>query len=133
MITAADYPFIDIVGTMLVFFFWVMWFWCLMIVLTDVFRRKDISGWTKAVWTLFVVILPWLGVLIYLVVHGKDMGQRRMDDVATQQAMVDDRIRHVASTNGGASGQIAQAKQLLDSGAIDAGEYDQLKRRALAA
>ena len=133
MIVAADYPFIDIIGTMLVFFFWVMWFWCLMIVLTDVFRRKDISGWAKAAWTLLVVAVPWLGVLVYLMVHGRDMGERRMGEIATQQAMVDDRIRHVASTNGGSTAQIAQAKQLLDSGAIDASEYDLLKRKALAA
>jgi hypothetical protein len=133
MILAADYPFLDIVGTMLVFFFWVMWFWCLIIVLGDVFRRKDLSGWSKALWTLFLVFLPWLGVLIYLIAHGKDMGERRLADAAQQQAMVDGHIRHVASSGSGSAEQIVQAKKLLDDGAIDAAEYDQLKRQALAA
>ena len=130
---AASYPFLDVMWTMLVFFLWVMWFWCLIIVLGDVFRREDLSGWSKALWTLFLVFLPWLGILIYLVAHGKDMGERRLAAAAQQQAMVDGHIRHVASGGGGAAGQIAQAKRLLDDGTIDAAEYDQLKRQALAA
>jgi Phospholipase_D-nuclease N-terminal/Short C-terminal domain len=135
MILAADYPFLDIVGTMLVFFLWVMWFWCLMIVLTDVFSRQDASGWTKALWTVFLIFVPVLGMLVYLVAHGKDMADRRLASTQAAQARVDDRIRTVAagtSSDGGATGEIARAKQLLDSGAIDPAEYQQLKTRALA-
>jgi len=135
MILAADYPFLDIVGTMLVFFLWVMWFWCLMIVLTDVFSRQDASGWTKALWTVFLIFVPVLGMLVYLVAHGTDMADRRLASTQAAQARVDDRIRTVAagtSSNGGATGEIARAKQLLDSGAIDPAEYQQLKTRALA-
>jgi hypothetical protein len=132
MILAADYPFLDIVGTMLVFFLWVMWFWCLTIVLMDVFRREDLSGWSKAAWTTFLIIVPWLGLLVYLIAHGKDMGARRMAEAATRQAMVDGHIRQVAHADGGTTAEIAQAKQLLDSGAIDAVEYDRLKAKALA-
>jgi hypothetical protein len=138
MILAADYPFLDIVGTMLVFFLWVMWFWCLIIVLTDVFGRTDIGGWSKAVWTLFLLIVPVIGMLVYLIAHGKGMAERRAQGVADAQAQLDDRIRTVAASNGGSSsstptGEIARAKQLLDTGAIDATEFEQLKRRALAA
>ena len=133
MILAADYPFLDVLGTMLVFFLWVMWFWCLIVVLSDVFRRHDLSGWAKAGWVAFMILIPWLGVLVYLIAHGKDMGQRRLDEAAAQQAMVDSHIRQVATSEGGATAEIAHAKALLDSGAIDAAEYDQLKRKALAA
>ena len=133
MILAADYPFLDVLGTMLVFFLWVMWFWCLIVVLSDVFRRHDLSGWGKAGWTTFMILIPWLGVLVYLIAHGKDIGQRRLDEAASQQAMVDAHIRQVATGDGGATAEIAHAKALLDSGAIDAAEYEQLKRKALAA
>lgn len=136
MIVAADYPFMDILWTMVVFFFWVMWFWCLIIVLSDVFGRSDLSGWGKAGWVVACLFLPMLGVLIYLIAHGKDMAQRRAEGMATQQAQLDDHIRRVAATptsNGDATSEIARAKELLDAGAIDATEFEQLKRKALAA
>jgi hypothetical protein len=133
MILAADYPFLDIVGTMLVFFLWGVWFWCLTIVVIDVFRREDFSGWAKAAWTAFLIIVPWLGLLVYLIAHGKGMGERRMAEATTRQAMVNNHIRQVAQADGGTTEEIAKAKRLLDSGAIDAIEYDQLKAKALAA
>jgi hypothetical protein len=135
LILAADYPFLDIFWTMLVFFLWVMWFWCLMIILTDVFSRQDVSGWSKALWTTFLIFVPVLGMLVYLIAHGKDMADRRTASTQAARAQVDDHIRTVAggtSSNGGASGEIARAKKLLDSGAIDPTEYQQLKTRALA-
>lgn len=131
MVLAADYPFLDILGTMLVFFFWVMWFWTLIVILGDVFSRQDIGGWTKAGWTLFVFVLPLLGVLVYLIAQGSAMAQRRAKEYVAQQAMMDDHIRAV-SGNGGAAGEIAHAKALLDSGAIDSSEFDQIKQKALA-
>jgi hypothetical protein len=134
MILAADYPFLDIFWTMLVFFFWVMWFWTLIVVLSDVYGRRDIGGWSKALWTVFVIFLPLLGVLVYLIAHGSGMAERRAGDIATQQERVDQHIRTVAQTDGGrgAAAEIADAKQLLDSGVIDAAEFEQLKRKALA-
>ena len=131
MILAADYPFLDVLWTMLVFFGWVIWFWILVVVLSDVFRRRDISGWGKAAWTLFTIVLPFLGVLVYLIAHGKDMGERRMRDLDAQQAWFDEHIRSVSRPDG-AAGEIAEAKRLLDSGAIDQAEFAQLKRKALA-
>jgi hypothetical protein len=131
MILATDYPFMDIFWTMLVFFLWVMWFWTLIVVLSDVFSRRDMSGWGKAGWVVFTIFLPLLGVLVYLIAHGHDMAERRETGVRQQQKMLDDHIRHVAAADGPAT-EIASAKQLLDSGAIDEAEFQQLKRRALA-
>lgn len=135
MITASSYPFLDVLWTMLVFFFWVMWFWCLIVVLTDVFSRRDVSGWGKAGWTAACIFLPLLGVLAYLIAHGSDMAERRGREVERQQEALDERIRTVAvggGDNGGSAAEIQHAKELLDQGVIDADEYDQLKRKALA-
>ena len=133
MVLASDYPFLDIVGTMLIFFAWVIWFWILIRVFGDVFRRHDLSGWGKAGWILFTIVLPFLGVLIYLIAHGKDMGQRDIEQARAVQSQVDAHIRSVAGPGAdGAASQIAQAKQLLDSGAISQAEYESLKAKALA-
>ena len=130
MVFAADYPFLDVFWTMLIFFFWVIWIWILVTVLIDLFRRHDISGWGKAAWALFVIVLPYLGVFIYLITQGKSMAERRAEEIRASQASFDDHVRSVAATD--PSAQIANAKELLDSGAIDQAEFDQLKRKALA-
>ena len=132
MIIAASYPFLEIVGTMLVLFFWVMWFWCLIVVLSDVFGRKDLSGWAKAGWIVLTIFLPLLGVLIYLIVNGRELAERRAGDVRVQQDRLDDHIRSVAGSGESAATEIANAKQLLDSGAIDEREFALLKQKALA-
>jgi len=130
MFLAADYPFLDIVGTMLIFFAWVIWFWILIRVLVDVFRRHDLSGWGKAGWTLLMILVPFLGVLIYLIAHGQDMGKRDIEQARAQRAQFDDYVKSVAEDGGAA--QIAQAKSLLDSGTITQEEYDRLKAKALS-
>jgi phospholipase D-like protein/putative oligomerization/nucleic acid binding protein len=129
VLAASNYPFLDVMWTMLVFFAWVIWFWLLITVLMDVFRRHDASGWAKAGWVIFVIILPFLGVLIYLIVESKGMAERNMAAAQTAQAQTDDYIRSVAGSD--PATQIAQAKELLDSGAISASEYDALKQKAL--
>jgi hypothetical protein len=131
MFLAADYPFLDILGTMLIFFAWVIWFWILIRVLVDVFRRHDLSGWGKAGWTLFMIVVPFLGVLIYLIAHGQDMGKRDIEQARAQRAQFDDYVKSVSAEDGGAA-QIAQAKNLLDSGTITQEEYDRLKAKALS-
>jgi hypothetical protein len=128
---AADYPFLDVFWSMLVFVFWVIWIWILITVLIDLFRRDDVSGWGKAAWTLFLIILPYLGVFIYLITQGGAMAERKSAEIRASSAAVDEHIRSVAGGSGAAD-QIAKAKQLLDSGAIDQAEFEQLKRRALA-
>jgi hypothetical protein len=109
----------------------VIWFWILIRVFADVFRRHDISGMGKAGWILLTVLLPFLGVLIYLIAHGQDMGKRDIEQARAQQAQFDQYVKSVAASDGGAA-QIAQAKSLLDSGAITQAEYDALKAKALA-
>jgi hypothetical protein len=130
VIFAADYPFLDVFWTMLIFVFWVIWIWILVTVLMDLFRRQDISGWGKAAWTLFVIVLPYLGVFVYLITQGSGMAERRNAEIQTAQSSFDTYVRDVASN--GPSDQIARGKELLDSGAIDQAEFEQLKRKALA-
>jgi hypothetical protein len=101
-------------------------------VFSDLFRRQDISGWGKAGWSLFVIVLPYLGVFVYLIAQGSHMAERRAHDVKQSQAAFDDYVRSV-KTNGGATDQIAKAKELLDSGAINAAEFEQIKQKALVA
>ena len=133
MVIAADYPFLNILWSMIIFFVWVVWIWMLVIILTDVFRRRDLSGWGKAGWTLFLIVLPFLGAFVYLIAQGDKMADRRAEDVRGQQAQFDDYVKTVAGDGGGAAAEIAKAKQLLDSGAITQTEFDQLKTKALAA
>ena len=129
---AANYPFLDVMWTMLVFFAWVIWFWLLITVFADVFRRHDIGGGTKALWVVFVIILPFLGVLIYLIAESKGMAERNMAAAQSAKAETDEYIRSVSASSDPAT-QIAQAKELLDSGAISATEFDALKQKALGA
>jgi hypothetical protein len=135
-IFAADYPFLDVFWTMLVFVFWVIWIWILITVLIDLFSRDDLSGWGKAAWSLFVIVLPYLGVFIYLITQGNKMAERKVQAAQASRAALDEHIRSVAGTgDGGDAGpadQISKAKQLLDAGAIDQAEFDQIKRKALA-
>ena len=132
MVLAADYPFLDILWTMLIFFAWVIWFWILIRVLMDVFRRHDLSGLGKAGWTLLVIVTPFLGVLIYLIAHGKEMGQRDIEQAQANKAQFDDYVRSTVAADGGAAAEIAKAKSLLDSGAITQAEFDSIKAKALS-
>jgi hypothetical protein len=131
VVLAADYPFLDVIWTMLVFFAWVIWFWLLITILGDVFRRHDLSGIGKVAWTVFVIVLPFLGVLIYLGTQSKHMAERNMRDAKHAQAQMDDYVRSVA-TEGGAAAEIERAKKLLDSGSISQTEFEQIKQKALA-
>ena len=133
MLIAADYPFMDVLWSMIIFFCWVAWIWILILIFSDLFRR-DISGWGKAAWVVALIILPFLGSLIYLIAEGKSMTERRMRDAQVSQANFDDYVRKVAADGGtaGSAGEIARAKELLDSGAITQQEFDQLKAKALA-
>ena len=131
MVLASDYPFLDILGTMLIFFAWVIWFWILIRVFVDVFRRHDISGWGKAGWVILTIVLPFIGVLIYLIAQGQDMGKRDIEQAQASQAQFDQYVKSVAASEGSA-GEIARAKSLLDSGAITQAEFDSLKAKALS-
>jgi len=120
---------------MLEFFLFVIWFWLLLGIFSDLFRDHELSGGWKAVWVIVLVVLPFLGILIYLLARGKGMAERGMKANQVAQEQLDARIRAAAGTSGSdsAADQIAKAKGLLDSGAIDQAEYDALKSRALNA
>ena len=126
----ATYTFGDVMWTMFVFFAWILFFWMLFIVFGDLFSRHDLSGWAKAGWTLFVIILPFLGIFVYLISQGKGMGERAQQRAQAQQAQVDNYVRSVATS--GPTEEIAKGQELLKSGAITQTEFDQLKAKALA-
>ena len=127
----ASYPFLSGFWYLLVFFAWIIWFWLLITVFADIFRRHDIGGGKKTLWVVFVIILPFLGVLIYLIAESKGMADRNMQQAQAAQQQADAYIRDVASSADPAE-QIAKAKQLLDAGTISASEFDALKQKALA-
>ncbi len=125
----ADTSFLDALWWMLVFFFWVMYFWIFITVVMDLFRRHDTSGVKKAVWIIFLIFVPLLGVLIYLIVNNDDMAKRNIEAAQRQKQDFDQYVQSVSS--GSSAEEIAKAKQLLDSGAITQAEFDALKAKAL--
>jgi hypothetical protein len=130
MVFAADYPFLNILGTMIIFFAWVIWIWMMIVILTDVFRRRDMSGWGKAAWVVFLIVLPFLGALIYLIANHDGMADRNAKQAQTARAEFDDYVKSV-SKEGGAASEIEKAKGLLDSGTINQAEFEALKAKAL--
>src|SRR6476469_2974970 len=114
------------------FFIWIaaftVWFRCVF----DMFGDHTLSGWAKAGWAVVLIFIPWVGAFIYLIARGRSMTERRMEAAAQMQATQDQYIRQVASTGTSSADQIAQAKSLLDSGAITQAEFDSLKAKALA-
>lgn len=114
------------------FFIWIaalmVWFRCLF----DLFGDPSLSGWAKAGWSILLIFVPWLGALIYLIARGRSMTERQMARASEMEAAQAQYIKQVAGAPASAADQIASAKSLLDSGAIDQGEYDRLKAKALA-
>ena len=131
-VIASSYPFLGVLWSMLIFFAWVIFIWIAITVLIDVFRRHDLSGWGKAGWTILIAILPWVGVLIYLIVNHQGMADRRMKEVQTSQAQFDDYVRQTAGSGDGAAGEIEKAKGLLDAGTITQAEFDAIQAKARA-
>jgi hypothetical protein len=131
MILADSYPLLEVFWTMVIFFAFIAWFWMLFAVLGDIFRRHDISGWGKTLWIIFVIVLPFLGVFIYLIAEHEGMTERSIKQQQAAQEQTDQYVRSVAAQADPAE-QIAKGKQLLDSGAITQAEFDQMKQKALA-
>ena len=127
----AAYTFGQVMWSMFVFFMWILFFWLLFTVFADLFSRHDISGWAKTGWTILVIILPFLGIFIYLIAEGRGMGERNMQRAQAQQSQMDAYVRSVASSDS-TTDQIAKGKELLDAGTITQAEFDQLKAKALA-
>lgn len=131
MILATSYPFLEVFWTMLIFFGFVVWLWILFTVLSDIFRRHDTSGFVKVLWIIFIIIIPYFGVFIYLLLQHKGMTERAIKAQQTAQSQVDQYVKSVAG-QGDPAEQIAKAKQLLDGGTITQAEFDQIKQKALA-
>jgi Tfp pilus assembly protein PilO len=135
MVFAADYPLLQVFWTILIFFAWVVWIWMMVVILTDLFRRRDISGWGKAAWCVFMILVPFIGVLAYLIVEHDGMAERSAQQAQASKAEFDQYVREVAGHNGGnggAAAEIERAEQLLSRGAISQAEFDRLKEQALA-
>ena len=126
-----DWSFLDVFWAICIFFAWVFFFWLLITVFSDLFRRHDIGGGTKTLWVLFVIVLPFLGVFFYLITQGRHMAERNQAQYRAAQADFDAQVRSAAGT-GGPAAEIEKAKQLLDSGAITQSEFETLKASALA-
>jgi Phospholipase_D-nuclease N-terminal/Short C-terminal domain len=131
VVVAADYPFLDVLWTMLVFFLWVAWFVLLFRIVGDVFRRQDIGGGKKALWLIFILFVPFIGTFAYLIANADDMARRNVREVQAAQTEFDDYVKTVAASSGPA-GEIESAKKLLDSGAISQAEFEAIKAKALA-
>jgi Short C-terminal domain/Phospholipase_D-nuclease N-terminal len=129
MLIAADYPFLDIFWTMILFFAWLAWIWVVITVFIDLFRRDDIGGWGKALWVVFIIAIPFLGVLVYLIAQHDGMRDRTLEQAKAERRAFDAYVRDAAS---GPATEIAQAKELLDKNAITQEEFDALKAKAMA-
>jgi hypothetical protein len=126
---AADYPFLDVFWTMILFFAWIAWIWIAITCFIDIFRRDDIGGWGKALWVVFLIVIPFLGVLVYVIVQHDGMRERSLERAKAEQASMD---QYVRDTAGGSATEIAKAKELLDQGALTQAEFDAIKAKALS-
>ncbi len=131
---ANSYPLADIFVTMLEFFLFFAWIWLLIIVFGDIFRSRDLSGWAKALWTLFVIIIPLFGVLAYLIVRGGKMHERQIEAAQAQEQAFRQYVQETASTpTNGSAGQVAKLADLRDRGVISEAEFQQEKAKVLGA
>jgi high-affinity K+ transport system ATPase subunit B len=131
IIASSSYPFLEVFWTMLIFFVFVIWIWILIGVFADLFRRHDTSGFAKVLWIVFIVVLPYLGVFVYLIAEHRGMAERTVKHQQAAQKEFDQYVQSVA-VKGDPTEQIAKAKQLLDGGTINQSEFDAIKQKALA-
>jgi hypothetical protein len=131
MLLATSYPLLEIFETLLMFFAFVIWIWILITVFADLFRRHDISGLGKVLWIIGIVLFPFLGVFIYLIAEHRGMTERTLKQQEAAQQQFDQYVRSVGG-KGDPTEQIANAKELLDSGTITQAEFDRIKQQALA-
>ena len=124
-------PVLDVLWTMLIFFLFIAWIWVLISVIADVFRSDDMSGWAKALWVIFVILIPWLGVLVYLIARGDSMAQRSVDDAMAAEQARRSYIQEAAGTSASAADELAKLANLKDSGVISDEEYAKLRAKVI--
>jgi hypothetical protein len=130
--TAYDYPLLGFFWTMLIIFLWVAWIFILIRVFMDIFRTHKMSGWVKALWVIFVIILPIIGVLIYLIVHGGDMARRDVEQATAQREAFDAYVRQTAGSSASSADELTKLAALRDQGVITDAEFNAQKAKLLA-
>ena len=133
MILATSYPFLEVFWTMLIFFAFVVWIWILFTVIADLFRRHDTSGFAKVLWMIFIIILPFLGVFVYLIARGGKMHERAAEQAAQQQKAFDQYVQKAAGSGTSTGDELTKLADLRDRGVITADEFDREKAKILAA
>ena len=131
MLFAAEYPFLNIFWTMILFFAWFAWIWIAITCFMDVFRRDDIGGGSKALWCVFIIVVPFLGALVYLIANSQGMAERQAERTRQAESQFAGYVQSVAQTNGSAT-ELKHAKELLDNGTLTQSEFDALKAKVLA-
>lgn len=126
------YPLLDVFWTMLWFFLWIMWIFLLVRVVMDIFRSRDLGGWGKAGWTALVILLPFLGVFVYLIARGKKMGERDVAEAQTQERAFRAYVRDASHENGSTADEISKLADLHDHGVISDAEFERGKEKILS-
>jgi hypothetical protein len=125
-------PLLDVFWSMMWFFLWVAWIWVLISVVADIFRNHDMGGFAKALWVLFVILVPWLGVLIYLIANGDDMSNRQMQSVMAQEQAQRAYIQSAAGTSPSMADELHKLSELKSAGVLSDAEFESQKARLLA-
>jgi ABC-type multidrug transport system fused ATPase/permease subunit len=136
MSTLADssYPLLNVFWTMFEFFLWIIWIWILIWIFIDIFRSRDLSGWAKALWFLFVLFIPLIGVLVYLIARGSSMHERAVQDAQRQDKEFRQYVQQAAaSAPASTADQLAKLADLRDRGVISAEEFEREKAKVLGA
>ena len=130
----SSYPLLNVFWSMFIFFLWIIWIWILITVFIDIFRSRDLSGWAKALWVLFVLFIPLIGVLVYLIVRGNSMHERAVQDARRQDQEFRDYVQQAASGSPGTTAdQLTKLADLRDRGVISNEEFEREKAKLLAA
>ena len=133
MLLADDFGSGQVFLSFLWFFLFFIWIWLLIVVFGDIFRSPDLSGWGKALWTIFIIIVPYLGVFVYLIARGHKMSEHAAQQAAAQEAQLRTYVQNVASTSGGGSAdELVKLAELRDKGVISEEEFQAAKAKALA-
>jgi len=132
MVVASEWGTGQVFWSMLWFFMWFIWIWLLIIVFSDIFRSRDLSGWGKALWSIFVIVLPYLGVFVYLIARGKKMGEHAAEAAQAQDAAMRRYVQSAAAGSSSPADEIAKLADVKAQGVIDDAEFERLKANALA-